>query len=109
VIDPVRCILAAAAVVELRQRMDRLDPVEEYSDSLRGKGEGEVPTKVLHNAFNRHPLLLSYLDRPGVLDLVEAIHGEDAHVMGMTIWLTGPLRSADDHAKIPTLSAWLSI
>lgn len=85
-------ILANEEIAELRDLMDRLDPVEEYFDSQRVKGEGEFPTKVLNNAFNRHPLLLSYLDRPGVIDLVEAIHGEDAHVIGMTIWLTGPGR-----------------
>lgn len=85
-------ILSAVQVAELRDLMDRLNPVAEYFDTSRQEGEGDFPTKVLNNAFNRHPLLLSFLDRPGVIDLVEAIHGEDAHVIGMTIWLTGPGR-----------------
>ncbi|HJP31326.1 MAG TPA: phytanoyl-CoA dioxygenase family protein [Candidatus Latescibacteria bacterium] len=85
-------ILSPEEVAELRGVMDRLEPVEEYFDSERTAGQGEFPTKVLNNAFNRDPHLLSFTDRPGVIELAEAIHGEDAHVIGMTIWLTGPGR-----------------
>ena len=85
-------ILSVEEIAELRALMDRLEPVEEYFDSETRAGEGEFPTKTLNNAFNRDPLLLSYIDRPGVIELVEAIHGDDAHVISMTIWLTGPGR-----------------
>ncbi|MEE2657310.1 MAG: phytanoyl-CoA dioxygenase family protein [Candidatus Latescibacterota bacterium] len=85
-------ILTPGEVAELRETMDRLKPVPEYSDTERHAGEGEFPTKVLNNAFNRDPLLLGFVDRPGVIDLVEEIHGNDAHVIGMTVWLTGPGR-----------------
>ena len=85
-------ILSADEVTELRALMDRLPPVEDYFDSERRAGEGDFPTKVLNNAFNRDPLMLGFLDRADVIDLVEEIHGEDAHVIGMTIWLTGPGR-----------------
>ena len=87
-------ILRAAEIADLRALMDRLDPVEEYFDRETTPGQGDFPTKVLNNAFNRDPLLLSYIDRPGVIELVEALHGEDAHVIGMTAWLTGPGRPA---------------
>ena len=85
-------ILSAEEISELRALMDRLEPMEEYFDSERKAGEGEFPSKVLNNAFNRDPLLLGFIDRPGVIELVEAIHGDDAHIVGMTIWLTGPGR-----------------
>lgn len=85
-------ILSPEEIVELRAVMDRLDPVEAYFDRECGPGEGEFPTKVLNNVFNRDPLLRDYLDRSGVIELAEALHGEDAHVIGMTVWLTGPGR-----------------
>ena len=37
-------------------------------------------------------LFLKYLDRSDVIDLAEAIHGEDCHIIGMTAWVTGPGR-----------------
>lgn len=85
-------ILDADTVAQLREMMDRLDPVPEYFDRVQRPGEGDFPTKVLNNAFNRDPLLLEYLDRAGVIEVVEALHGDDAHIIGMTIWLTGPGR-----------------
>ena len=32
------------------------------------------------------------MDRPEIIDLVEAIHGDDCHCIGMTAWITGPGR-----------------
>lgn len=90
-------ILSQHEIAELRTLMDRLTPVPSYHDhettaaQVRA-GSGRFPTKVLNNAFNRDPLLLSYIDRPAVIELAEALHGDDAHVIGMTCWLTGPGR-----------------
>ena len=35
---------------------------------------------------------MEYLDQPGVIEIAEALHGDDCHVIGMTAWLTGPGR-----------------
>lgn len=32
------------------------------------------------------------MDRTGVIDLAEAVHGDDCHIIGMTAWITGPGR-----------------
>ena len=32
------------------------------------------------------------MDLPDVIDLAEAVHGDDCHVIGMTAWVTGPGR-----------------
>ena len=44
------------------------------------------------NAFNRDPLFLDYVDFPGIVDVAEALHGNDCHIIGMTAWITGPGR-----------------
>lgn len=40
--------------------------------------------------FNRDPGWLAYLDRPGVIDLMEAALGGDCHVIGQTAWRCHP-------------------
>ena len=46
----------------------------------------------LNNAFNRDEVFIPYLDKPGIIELAEEIHGADCHVIGMTAWITGPGR-----------------
>lgn len=40
--------------------------------------------------FNRDPFWLGFLDRPGVIDLAEALLGVDCHVIGQTAWRSHP-------------------
>lgn len=40
--------------------------------------------------FNRNPLWLPFLDLPPLIDLVEALLGEDCHVIGQTAWRSHP-------------------
>ena len=87
-------ILNREEITELRALMDRLEPIETYFDNESASGQGQYYTKVLNNAFNRDPLLRDFIDRSGVIELAEALHGEDAHVIGMTVWLTGSGRPA---------------
>lgn len=40
--------------------------------------------------FNRDPGWLHYLDRPGVIELMEAALGADCHIIGQTAWRARP-------------------
>jgi len=83
-------VLSTAEVAELRAAMDRLEAIPASYD--RHDSKGGFLNKSINNVFNRDPLFLSYVDRPGVIELAEAIHGNDCHIIGMTAWLTGPGR-----------------
>ncbi|MCZ6677527.1 MAG: phytanoyl-CoA dioxygenase family protein [Candidatus Poribacteria bacterium] len=86
-------VLNAEEVAELRATMDRLEPIEESLDRhSTPENGGSFLNKVINNSFNRDTLFLQYLDRPGLIDVVEAVHGEDCHCIGMQSWLTGPGR-----------------
>lgn len=83
----------------LREAMDDTPTQPEYFDRDSTGEEGEKPgfrEKVLNNAFNRNELFFSYLDKPGVIELEEAVHGADCHVIGMTGWVTGPGRPSQN-------------
>ena len=83
-------LLNAAEIAELRAAMDRLVAMPASYD--RDDNSGGFLNKSINNAFNRDPRFLSYVDRPGVVEIAEAIHGNDCHIIGMTAWLTGPGR-----------------
>lgn len=85
-------VLNAAEIADLRAAMERLTAIPESFDRHALPGERGFLNKSINNVFNRDPLFLSYLDRPGVIELEEAVHGSDCHVIGMTAWLTGPGR-----------------
>ena len=85
-------VIDAVAVAELRAGMDELTSIAESFDRDRTPEDGGFLNKSINNVFNRHPLFLQYLDQPGVIELAEAVHGSDCHVIGMTAWLTGPGR-----------------
>lgn len=82
----------AEEIAELRAAMDRLDAIKESFDRHSIPENGGFLNKHINNAFNRDTLFLEYLDRPGIIELEEAIHGSDCHVIGMTAWMTGPGR-----------------
>ena len=79
-------------IAELRQAMDELTALEESYDRDTDPAEHSFVNKSINNAFNRAPIFAQYLDRPEIIDLVEAVHGDDCHCIGMTAWMTGPGR-----------------
>src|SRR5438270_3246800 len=79
-------------VTALLRTMDELNAIEESYDRDWRPPEYGYVNKSINNVFNRDPLFLPYLDMPGVIELVEALHGADCHVIGMTAWVTGPGR-----------------
>ena len=85
-------VLNADEIAELRAQMDALTPnPESFDKNLTVEDNGFV-NRHINNTFNRHPHFLNFLDYDGVVDIAEAIHGEDCHTIGMTAWMTGPGR-----------------
>ena len=84
--------LDASQVAKLKEVMDRLTPIEASFNRHTTPDNGGFLNKHINNVFNRDPIFLQYLDGPGVIDLAEAVHGRDCHVIGMTAWVTGPGR-----------------
>ena len=84
-------VLSAAEAAELRKAMERLKPLEESFDRMTSS-TGVFLNKHINNAFNRDPVFLRYLDIPGIIELAEAVAGDDCHVIAMTAWITGPWR-----------------
>ena len=80
-------IMNTHEVAELRKAMDSLDEIPEYFDRT-----GQPWSRSFNNVFNRGEIFRQYLDKPGIIELVEEIHGSDCHVIGMTAWITGPGR-----------------
>ena len=79
-------------VTELKKAMDEMVPVEEsFNRNYTAKREGFI-NRHINNAFNHNPIFLKFLDRPDVIELAEALHGKDCHIIGMTAWVTGPGR-----------------
>jgi hypothetical protein len=85
-------VLTMDEVAELRAAMDRLTAIPDSFDRHDTRESRGFLNKSINNVFNRDALFLSYLDRPGVIDLAEAVHGGDCHIIGMTAWMTGPGR-----------------
>ena len=84
--------LSGEEVAVLRNTIDRLEArPEEYDRHTDPETYGFL-NKSINNVFNRDPVFLSFLDSPDVIDVVEAAHGPDCHVIGMTAWMTGPGR-----------------
>ncbi|NKB69377.1 MAG: dioxygenase [Candidatus Latescibacteria bacterium] len=85
-------VIGEEQIARLRQTMTHLEPIEASLDKHSTPDDGGFLNKHVNNAFNRDPLFLDYLDQPGVIEIAEALHGDDCHVIGMTAWLTGPGR-----------------
>ena len=84
--------LTPKEVTELKKAMDEMVPVEEsFNRNHTAKREGFI-NRHINNAFNHNPIFLKFLDRPDVIELAEALHGKDCHIIGMTAWVTGPGR-----------------
>ena len=74
-------VLTPNEVQELRAAIDRLHPFG--FDSLGA-------TDHFKCVFNRDRLFLSYIDRPGVVELAEATMGAECHIIGETAWRSHP-------------------
>ena len=84
--------MSADQVAELKEVMKHLTPIEASFNRYTTPDNGGFLNKHINNAFNRDPIFLQYMDQAGVIDLAEAIHGDDCHIIGMTAWVTGPGR-----------------
>lgn len=85
-------ILSLKDVNTLRHAMDKLEARPEEFDRLMDPQTHGYLNKSINNVFNRDSVFLAYLDRPDIINVVEATHGPDCHVIGMTAWMTGPGR-----------------
>lgn len=74
-------VITTAQVDELRAAIDGLEP-------LHWDYEGLVDHYKC--VFNRDPLWVPYLDLPGVIEPMQALLGEDCHVIGQTAWRCHP-------------------
>lgn len=90
-------VLKAEEIAELKAGLDALEPIKEnfdhYStpdtfDERENKKEGFLQ-KHIKNIFNHNALFLPYIDRSPIIELTEAIHGEDCHIIGQSGWVTG--------------------
>jgi len=91
-------VINANEIAELRDVMDRLEPDEDAFDRVQSR-DGLYLDKHILNCFNRDPIFLQYLDKPGVIEVAEAVMGHPrsgktipCHLIGMTAWITGPGR-----------------
>jgi ectoine hydroxylase-related dioxygenase (phytanoyl-CoA dioxygenase family) len=82
-------VLSADEVATLRGHMDQLTAIPESFDKHTDPAEHGFMNKSINNAFNRHEHFLRFLDHPKVIDIEEAVLGDDCHCIGMTSWMTG--------------------
>ncbi|HLO48880.1 MAG TPA: phytanoyl-CoA dioxygenase family protein [Kamptonema sp.] len=80
----IRSVINAEEVVTARKAIDRLQPF-----GLDGSSWSELNDH-FKCVFNRDRLWLSYIDRPGIVDLAEALMGDQCHIIGMTAWKSFP-------------------
>jgi len=77
-------VLNTEEVTAARAAIDRLQPF-----GLDGSSWSELNDH-FKCVFNRDRLWLSYLDRQGIVDLAEALMGDQCHIIGMTAWKSFP-------------------
>ncbi len=85
-------LLDAEEVAEIRRHMESLTPSEDGYDRDSARDCDDFFQKHISNCFNRDPFFLNYLDKPGVIEVWERVHGPDCHAIAMTSWITGPGR-----------------
>ncbi len=94
-------LLNANGVALLRARMDAMGSRNDDDYVV----EGWCYNKHIASDFSQNPDLLDYIDLPGVVDVLEVIHGGDAHlnanpgpqVIGGSSWITGAGRDMGIH------------
>jgi ectoine hydroxylase-related dioxygenase (phytanoyl-CoA dioxygenase family) len=97
-------VLKPDEISELRDCMDSTPPIEEHFDSYStpdkvGSGGfqgGGFFLKHIKCAFNRNRIFFKHIDRSPIIELAEAVHGDDCHIIGSTAWITGEGRP-DQH------------
>jgi len=70
-------VLSSSEVEFGRTMIDRLQPQD---------WDFQGSTDHYKNVFNRDPYWLTFLDRPGVIDIAEASLGANCHIIGETAW-----------------------
>jgi hypothetical protein len=92
-------VLDAEEVAHMRALMDAMGgPDEKYyvKDWCYNKHIG--------SDFHTDASLLTYMDRPGIIEVAEAIHGAGCHVTGGTSWITGAGRQMGIHVDYQPIS-----
>jgi ectoine hydroxylase-related dioxygenase (phytanoyl-CoA dioxygenase family) len=85
-------LLSVDEIAELRELSERLEPsVEAFDIDLTPEKDGHFQ-RCINAVFNRDPLFLKYLDKPGLIELAETLHGADCHIVSMHTWAVGPGR-----------------
>ena len=85
-------VLSDDEIAELSDLSERLEPSAEAFDiNLIPEKDGHFQ-RCINAVFNRDPLFLKYLDKPGLIELVEELHGADCHIVSMHTWAVGPGR-----------------
>ena len=90
-------VLKAEEIAELKAGLDALEPIEENFDHYSTPEKfvcGKIPKQnFLHKhikcIFNHDALFLKYIERSPIIELAEAIHGEECHIIGQSGWITG--------------------
>lgn len=85
-------VLNRDEVAELRAKMDASGGPDSQYDF-----KNWCFNKHLSIDFHKDPFFLKYIDRPGVVDIEEAIHGSECHATGGTLWVTGSGRAMGIH------------
>lgn len=88
-------------VATLRARMDAMGSQNDEDYVV----PGWCYNKHVGSDFSQNPDLLDYIDRPGIIEVIELVHGgaahlgvnPGAHVMGGSSWITGAGRAMGIH------------
>ena len=75
-------VLNASEIAAIREAMVKLTVMPENYDRYHDPIEEGYLQKSINNAFNRDPVFSQFLDRPEIIDLIEAVHGADCHRAG---------------------------
>lgn len=85
-------VLSVDEIAELRDLSERLEPSgEAYDIDLIPEKDGHFQ-RCINAVFNRDHLFLKYLDKMGLIELAEELHGADCHIVSMHTWAVGPGR-----------------
>lgn len=97
-------VLNRDEIAELRARMDAMGSQNDEDYVV----PGWCYNKHIGSDFPNNPDHLNYIDRPGIIEVVEAIHaGADdggCHVLGGSSWITGAGRAMGIHVDYLPLS-----
>ena len=101
-------VLSGGEVATLRARMDAMGSQNEVDYVV----PGWCYNKQVVSDFSQNPDLLDYIDRPGVIEVIDAIHGGPAHlgvnpgaqVIAGSSWITGQGRAMGIHTDYQSFS-----